>query len=274
MQLISHHTDRVNIARAERWISVAGGSILAMAGLRRRSPAGIAMIVGGAGLIRRGITGYCPAYKALGLRTAPKGQGAETTSLPYELGIRVDKSITIDKPRAEMFRFWRDFTNLPRFMDNVESVRPLDDNHSHWVVKGPAGRHMEWDAVIHNESENEMIAWRSLPGASVDNAGSVWFNDAPGGQGTEVKVELQYNPPAGALGAVVAGLWGKEPGMQIEHDLRQLKQVMEAGEVATTRGQPTVRAAARAAKKEKEREVEYASRESFPASDSPSFNQG
>jgi uncharacterized membrane protein len=274
MRLISHYTDTVNIARSERWLAAAGGSILAIAGLRRRSPAGIAMIVGGAELLRRGITGYCPMYEALGFRTAPKGQGAETTSLPYELGIRVDKSITVDKPRAELFRFWRDFTNLPRFMENVESVRPLENNRSHWIVKGPAGRHMEWDAVVHNEIENEMIAWRSLPGASVDSAGSVWFKDAPGGQGTEIKVELQYNPAAGALGALVAGLWGKEPGIEIEHDLRQLKQVLEAGEVATTQGQPSGRAAARAAKREKEREVEYASRQSFPASDSPSFNQG
>lgn len=269
MQVITHRKHAVNITQAERIVSAIGGGLLAAAGLKKRSPAGIALAVIGGDLLRRGITGHSFAYEALGVRTAEKGQGAETTSVPYELGVRVDKSITIARPRQEVYRFWTDLSNLPRFMKNVESVTELDGNRSHWVVTAPAGRKVEWDAVIHNEIEGEMIAWRSLPGADVDNAGSVWFKDAPAGRGTEVKVELQYNPPAGTLGAVVASLWGKEPGQTIQEDLHRLKQIMETGEIPTTEGQPTGRVSSES---RRDRDVNRASEESFPASDSPAYN--
>jgi uncharacterized membrane protein len=210
----------------------------------------------------------------MGVRTAPKGQGEETTSVPYELGIRVDKAVTINKPRAEVYRFWRDLSNLARFMKHVESVQQYDGDRSHWVVRAPAGRTVEWDAIVHNEIENELIAWRSLPGSRVDNAGSVIFRDAPGGRGTEVKVELQYNPPAGALGAVFATLWGEEPGQQIQDDLHRLKQLLETGEIPTTEGQSSGRGikASGTTTKQVDRSVHVASEESFPASDAPAYN--
>jgi uncharacterized membrane protein len=119
--------------------------------------------------------------------------------------------------------------------------------------------------------ENELIAWRSLAGAQVANAGSVWFKDAPGGRGTEVHVELQYNPPAGALGAIIASLWGEEPGQQIHEDLHRLKALLETGEVITVEGQPSGREASRRAPAE-DREVQLASEGSFPASDAPAYN--
>jgi uncharacterized membrane protein len=269
MEIITHRKHAVNITQTERIVSAIGGGILAAAALQKRSPAGIALALIGGDLLRRGITGHSFAYEAMGVRTAPLGQGAETTSVPYELGVRVDKSITIARPPHEVYQFWRDLSNLARFMKNVESVTQLDGNRSHWVVKAPAGRTVEWDAVIHNEIEGEMIAWRSLPGARVDNAGSVWFKEAPAGRGTEVKVELQYNPPAGALGAVVASLWGKEPGQQIQEDLHRLKQLMEAGEIPTTEGQPTGHVTSVG---HRDRDVNRASEESFPASDSPAYN--
>ena len=268
MEVITHRKHAVNITQAERIISAIGGGILAAAGLQKRSPAGMALALIGGDLLRRGITGHSYAYEALGVRTAPKGQGA-STSVPYELGVRVDKSITIARPPQEVYRFWRDLSNLSRFMQNVESVTELGGNRSHWVVTAPAGRKVEWDAEVHNEVEGEMIAWRSLPGADVDNAGSVWFKEAPAGRGTEVKVELQYNPPAGALGAVSASLWGKEPGQQVQEDLHRLKQLMEAGEIPTTKGQPTGR---QSNESQGDREVNRASEESFPASDSPAYN--
>jgi uncharacterized membrane protein len=272
MRVISHRKHAVNIAQPERWISAVAGGLAAVAGLRRRSPAGAALILAGGDLIRRAVTGHSHLYEAMGIRTAPKGQGAGTTSVPYELGVRVDKAITIGRPRHEVYQFWRDLGNLARFMDNVESVRDLGDGRSHWIVKGPAGRRVEWDAVVHNQTENEMIAWRSLPGADVDNAGAVWFKDAPGGRGTEVKVEFQYNPPAGIVGAAVASLWGKEPGLQVERDLRRLRQILEAGEVITTDGQTSGREITRPAERRTEREVEFASQGSFPASDAPAYN--
>jgi len=270
MPVITHRKHAgVNITQAERIASAVGGGILAAAGLKRRSPLGVALAVVGGDLLRRGITGHCYAYEALGIRTADKGQGASTTSVPYELGIRVDKSITIARPRQEVYDFWHDLSNLCRFMKNIESITQTDGNQSHWCVKGPAGRSLEWDAVIHNEIPGEMIAWRSLPGAQVDNAGSVWFKDAPAGRGTEVRVELQYNPPAGMLGAAVAKIWGKDPGTQIHADLHRLKQILETGEIPTTEGQPRGK---QEHSSHRDSEVHEASVESFPASDAPGFS--
>jgi len=271
MQVITHRKHAVNITQSERIASAIGGGILAALGLQKRSAAGVALAMIGGDLLRRGITGHSFAYEMVGIRTAPLGQGAETTSVPYELGIRVDRAITIAKPRAEVYRFWRNLSNLPRFMKNVQSVTEDSDRRSHWEVLAPAGRTVKWDAVVNNEIENELIAWRSLPGGHVANAGSVWFKDAPGGRGTEVRVELQYNPPAGTLGAVVAYLCGKEPGQQIQEDLYRLKALMETGEVITTDGQPSG-CAPREHSQPDDREVQWASEGSFPASDAPAYN--
>ncbi len=124
--------------------------------------------------------------------------------------MKVEKAVTIDRPRAELFRYWRNFENLPRFMDHVKSVSITDNRRSHWAVKGPAGSTIEWDAAIINEKENEMISWKSLENAEVENAGSVWFEPSPDGRGTEVRVVLNYE------------------SQQIEHDLRRFKEIMEA----------------------------------------------
>jgi len=270
METISHSQHAVNVAKPERWASAIAGGALAVLGLQRRSAGGILLATLGADLIRRGVTGHCYWYQTLGARTAPKGQGAATTSVPYQQGLRVDRAITVAKPRPEVYQFWCNFENLGRFMRHVESVRVYDDNHSHWVVKGPAGKTLQWDAEIINEAENERIGWRSLPGADVDNAGSVQFRDAPDGRGTEVKVELQYNPPGGTVGALMAKLWGEEPSQQIENDLRRFKQLMETGEIPTIEGQPTGREFAREQGRKKDA-VQHASEQSFPASDAPAY---
>jgi uncharacterized membrane protein len=274
MEVICHTKHATNITEPERWASLIGGSALAVIGLSRRSSSGLATALAGAELIRRGVTGHSVLFSLLGIRTADKGQGAETTSIPYELGIRVDRSITVAKPRAEVYRFWRDLESLPRFMQNVESVRISDPRRSHWVVAGPAGRSMEWDAEIINDVENELIGFRSLTG-NVDVAGSVQFKDAPGDRGTEVIVELQYNPPAGILGAFAAKMWGKEPSQQVEEDLRHFKQMMEAGEIPTAEGQPSGKTPQHRRRQRQRRhksdEVTRASEASFPASDAPAW---
>jgi len=257
MKTIAYPKHAVNISQTERIVSAIGGGILASAGLRRRSPVGFALALVGGDLLRRGITGHSYAYNALGIRTIPKGQGAATTSVPYQLGIRIDRSITINHPRQEVFRFWRNFNNLPLFMKHLETVTLQDGSRSRWVVKGPGGRTFEWDAVIHNEIENELIAWRSLPGSEVDSAGSVWFKDTADRRGTVVKVELMYNPPAGTVGVLMASLLGTQPGRQVEEDLRSLKEVIERS--ALTRVTPL------------HDRVQEASEESFPASDAPAF---
>jgi uncharacterized membrane protein len=167
-----------------------------------------------------------------------------------EEGIDVRKSITVDRPRAEVYAFWRDFENFPRFMRHVESVRVTDDGRSHWKASAPAGMSAEWDAVIVDDQPGERIAWRSVEGSEVSNSGAVTFRDAPGDRGTELLVELRYDPPGGALTNALATLFREAPGQQVQDDLRAFKQMMETGEVlvsdATARpgphpGQPIAR---------------------------------
>jgi uncharacterized membrane protein len=151
-------------------------------------------------------------------------------------GVHVEESVTIDRPIADVYRFWRDFENLPRFMQHLDSVAVREAGISHWVAKGPAGTRIEWDARVINEVDNQVIGWQSLEGSQVSTAGSVNFDETP--RGTRVTVHLQYDPPAGKIGAAVAWLFGREPSIQIRDDLRRLKQLLETGESATTEGQP------------------------------------
>jgi uncharacterized membrane protein len=147
------------------------------------------------------------------------------------------RSVIIDRPLEEIYSFWRNFENLPRFMNHLKSVQVLDAKRSHWVAKGPAGTEVEWDAEIIEEKPNELIAWKSLPGAAVEHAGSVRFERATGDRGTVVRVKLHYHPPGGAIGRAVAKVFGEEPGKQISVDLLRIKQLLETGEIARTEGQ-------------------------------------
>jgi uncharacterized membrane protein len=147
-------------------------------------------------------------------------------------------AITVRHPVEVVYRFWRDFTNLPSFMSHLESVEVSGDGRSHWTANAPAGTTVDWDAEIVEDRPNERIAWRSLEGSKVGNSGAVWFTPAPGGRGTEVRVELSYDPPGGALGKVVAKLFGEEPQQQLTDDLRRLKQVLETGQVVLSEGSP------------------------------------
>jgi uncharacterized membrane protein len=150
-------------------------------------------------------------------------------------------TVTINRSPEEIYRFWRNLENLPQFMNHLKSVTVQDESHSHWVAKGPAGTEVEWDAEIIADTPNEMIAWRSLPGATVDNAGTVRFEPAPGGRGTVVRVALKYDPPAGVVGATIAKLLGEAPEKQIPVDLHRIKQLLETGEIARTEGQSSGR---------------------------------
>jgi uncharacterized membrane protein len=156
-------------------------------------------------------------------------------------GIQIRKAITIDRPRDEVYRFWRNFENLPRFMQHLERVRVLDARRSRWIARAPAGASVEWTAELIEDQPNELIVWRSVDGAAVPNTGSVQFTPASHG-GTAVLVELRYQPPGGRLAALVAKLFGEEPDVQVGSDLRRLKQVLELGEVvhsdATVLGKP------------------------------------
>jgi uncharacterized membrane protein len=230
----------VNVAGVERWASALGGAAPAAYGVKQlkdRSPAGAAIAAAGSALIFRGATGHCHVYAAAGINTA-RDQGDTRDALSGARGIDVEEVATINADADALYAFWRRFSLLPRFMANVVSVAELDERRSRWVVKAPGGRTVQWDAEIINEIPGELIAWRTLAGADVVSAGSVRFTRRPVGRGAEVRVRMQYSPPAGTVGAALAWLLGHDPASAIREDLRRFKQIMETGEVPTTDGQP------------------------------------
>ncbi len=225
----------INVGDRERWLSVLGGTALGVYGLSRRSLGGMALAAAGGSLLWRGLSGHCSLYGALGINTAqPLGRA---TSIPAGHGVRVDESITINKPASELYNFWRNLENLGRFMQHLQSVR-AHGNRSHWTACGPFGIPVEWEAEIITDRPNELIGWRSVSGSEVETAGSVHFRQLQGDRGTQVRVELKYNPPARKAGAALAGLFGHSAQQQIRDVLRRLKQFMETGEIPTTAGQP------------------------------------
>jgi uncharacterized membrane protein len=208
------------------------GAALVGFSLRRRRLRGLLVPVG-VGLVRRAVTGHCEVNAALG-RNSARGHATRLAGLERGEGARIEQAVVIARPRDELFQFWRRLENLPRFMDNLESVTRLDARRSHWVAKGPLGTRVEWDAEIDSEIPDELISWRSLPGSEVEQAGTVQFTPASGG-GTEVRTVLRYAAPGGKVGDTVAHLLGDDPSRQVADDLRRFKQVMEAGDVSVPR---------------------------------------
>lgn len=147
--------------------------------------------------------------------------------------VLVGRTVSINRPRQELYDFWRDLRNLPLFMENIESVQVLDGNRSHWKVRGPAGSELEWDSIITEDTPGEVIAWASLESASLRNSGRVEFRDSANGRGTVVTVTIAYDPPAGALGKAFARIFRREPKIQARHELKRFKQLMETGELPT-----------------------------------------
>ncbi|HVZ19371.1 MAG TPA: SRPBCC family protein [Terriglobales bacterium] len=198
-----------------RWGALLGGGALAAYGISRRSKPGAALAAAG-GLLVYG--------------------GSRLNSRPGK--IHAESSFTINVPPEEAYRFWLDLENLPRFMSHLQSVRKIDDRRSEWIARGPMQLRIKWTAEIVDRRENEWIVWRSDPNMAFHNSGSVQFRRAPGNRGTEVTVALQYDVPAGPVGKSFAMMFGKNPSQAVYEDLRHFKQLMEAGEIATTVGQP------------------------------------
>jgi len=215
-----------NISESERLFSLAAGLGLGLAGLARGRVTGLALTAIGAGLIWRGYTGHCDGYAALGINTAERNPA---TGVPAQQGVKLEKTITIERPAADLYRFWRRLENLPQVMRHLKNVRSIDSQHSRWVAEGALGKELQWDAEIINEREDEMIAWRSMPDGDIDTAGSVHFRPLRSGRGTEVAVSLKYNPPAGKVGAQLATLLGEGLEEKLDEDLKTFKQVMETG---------------------------------------------
>lgn len=225
MQPNTTNPQESNVSDTERWASLIGGGALVLYGLSQRSLRGALVAIAGGGLLYRGATAQTSLQEATSMNQS----------------IKVEKTVTINKSPQELYQFWHDFENLPRFMKHLKSVRVFDGKRSHWIANAPLGNSVEWDAEIIDERENNLISWASVEGSDIDNSGFVRFQPAPAGRGTEVKVVIEYNPPGGAVGSAIAKLFGEEPEQQVGDDLRRFKQLMEAREIATTQGQSSGR---------------------------------
>jgi len=240
-----------NVGGAERALSVAAGGALAAYALRRRGVPGVALALLGAELVRRGASGHCTVYQALGITSTESGKVGALPHRPDVVGraatvnarnaVKIERTVSVLRPAAELYRFWRDFANLPRFMQHLESVTCTDDRHSHWIARSPGGKHVEWDAEIINEIDGELIAWKTVGDSDVAHAGSVNFRAAPGNRGTEVKLVLDYEPPAAGLMGTIAKGFGHATDALIREELRRFKHVAEAGEIPTVEGQTACR---------------------------------
>lgn len=216
-----------NLHRYEQWASTAIGAALMLFGLKHRGVRGIISIVAGLGCLQRGTTGHCALYEKFGINTAERdfSESRENSEA------KIEATLTVNRSREELYRFWRDFSNLPQLMSYLERVENLSETRSRWIAKPIGEKAVEWEAEIINERPNELIAWETLPGADVSSAGSVRFEDAPGDRGTEISIKMQYHPPGGRLTSTLLTLLGQSPETQIREDLHRFKQFMEAKEL-------------------------------------------
>jgi uncharacterized membrane protein len=201
------------------WAAIVGGGALAVYGLSRKS-------LGGTALAAIGVFGAVAGAR----------RGTLTPT-----AIHVQRTFTIDRPQQQLFDFWHNFENLPRFMKHLRSVTNKGGRYSHWVAEGPMRVPVAWDAEVVDERPGKYLVWRSVPGSVISNRGSVEFRPAPNGSGTEVTVALTYHNPAGKVGAAFAKMMGREPELQVREDLRRFKALMETGEIPTVVGQPSGR---------------------------------
>ena len=234
MDITESFERHTSLGDLENWFAIGAGTSLLIAGMRRRSAVGTVAALSSVPLLYRGIAGHWPQVpNGDRLRQGYGGAAASGTkaTLSGDRGVHVRESIRLELPTGEVYRFWRHLANLPRFMSHLDRVTETSDGQSHWIAKGPAGLGVEWDARIVNEEEGKVIGWQSLPGSDVDSAGSVNFDSIRNGRATQLSVHLQYSPPAGKAGALIARLFGEAPSQTVREDLRRLKQLLEAGEV-------------------------------------------
>jgi len=220
-----------NVGRNERLISSVTGACMLATGLSSGKKGSLLLAGLGGALLYRGMTGTCHTYKALGINTHRRNPA---TVIPAQQGYKVEKTVIVNRPASELYSFWRELENLPKVMQHLKSVEAIDRDRSHWVAEGALGKEVQWDAEIFNDAENELIAWRSIPGGDVDTAGSVRFQPIGQHHGTAVTVTMKYDPPAGKVGAWIASLTGSGLEKKLEEDLARFKQLMEAEESLST----------------------------------------
>lgn len=225
-------SSRINMGRTERIISAAMGSFLLVSNIRKLNKLSFGSLFGtlaGGYLVYRSATGHCAIKHAIVRNSAQREPNA----------LEIRETMTINRPRNEVYRAWRALENLPYFMKHLASVKEVDGRLSHWEANIPGGLGtLKWDAEIVEERMGELLVWRSVKDAMVDNAGELFFKDAPGGRGTELQVNITYRPPAGELGHLAAKMLNKVFDKMIREDIRRFKQMMETGEMASLRGQP------------------------------------
>lgn len=218
-----HTGCEMNVGNIERVLSAALGTAALAHGLNKGSLRGWIVAGLGAGLLYRGLSGRCELYRALKINTHHKPAN--------ETGIKVEVSTRINKPRHELYDYWRKLENLPKVMSHLVSVKTNGNGRSHWTARSALGSTVEWDADIINDVPNELIAWKSVADAPVPNSGSVRFEELE--SETEIRVNLQYFPPVGLIGATLAKIIGEDPLSQIREDLKRFKMFMETGTIAT-----------------------------------------
>ncbi|HWD37461.1 MAG TPA: SRPBCC family protein [Fimbriimonas sp.] len=222
MVAVRPKTKEINASDVEHIAALTVGGLLFVSGIRRGGALGSLFKVGGLALLFRGQQGYGRLYNAMGIPLCHSLTGIGKQN------VRVESSIVVNRPRAEIYRIWRNLQNLPVFMDHLVSVHELDDDDSLWVARAPAGMVIKWQARIINDLENELIAWETVEGSGVDHAGSVRFEDA-GKDQTLVRIVLRYDPPADMLGAWIGKIFHNDPQSQIDRDLARFKAIMELG---------------------------------------------
>ena len=228
----------VNVGGFERGASVTmGTALLALALTQRRKGGAFALGLLGAYLAWRGATGHCAVYEALDTGTTEDEEDERLDSGGHD-DVSLEAATTIARSPDEVYAFCRRLENAPRFMAFIESVEATDASRSRWMARTPSGQTLAWEAEILEDRPGELLAWRSDPGASVHHSGALRLRPAPGGRGTEVRLDVEFDPPGSALGRSIALLLGSATAYRVEDDLRRLKQLLEAGETATTRGQP------------------------------------
>ena len=219
---------QINVGQFERWVSGVGGGLLIVDGLRRLDFRGLAQAILGGALAYRGVTGHCQAYEALQINTAGKHRSDDEEAI-YQ-GRVVRHILTINRTPGEIYDFLQSPANHARFNDRVESVSRTDDGVWHWAIRGPLGMSWKFDSARINEEPGRLIAWKSLPGGDFENAGTIRLEPARDGRGTEVAMEVSFQPPAGSVGLVIAKMLGHDPDSQIREGLRRLKLLLEAGD--------------------------------------------
>lgn len=227
-----------NMGDIERIVSAAAGGALIAYGVYRKDLLGAVLGLVGGTFAVRGAVGHCMAFDALGIDHSDQKIGVQKM---LSGKINVKKAVTVNKSAEELYKFWRDFENLPKFMNHLESVTKRDNLYSHWKAKAPLGYTVEWDAEITNEVENRLIEWKSTEGADIPNSGKVEFHPTSD-RGTEITVSINYDAPGGKLGSLFAKIFGETPQQQVEEDLRRFKRLMEAGMNLKIEGQPSGRA--------------------------------